>query len=265
MYSLQEDKSAKVIRISNLDHKNVMHLNLYENHFSYITKFKSFAKKYRCTNCGRLLTKACHLKQHMQKCNIEISEVYCGGKYRNRKNLFENLESVGINVPKEIRGNPYVVCYDFEALQVPIDDTLQGRKLHFEHVVATVSICSNVSDHTQPVHLRSYGDPQQLCDSFVEALVTIQTTKERVMTETFREHLTELEQSIENLSTDLGENQTTPEEVSKQSVQPGTKKKIVRAEQSRDSKRSFLDDDATAASDIDDNDDDEYRRTGRRG
>ena len=194
MYSLQEDKSAKVIRISNLDHKSVVHLNLYENHFSYITKFKSFAKKYKCMNCGRLLTKAFHLKRHMQICSIEISEVYCGGKYRNKNNLFESLESVGINVPKEVRGDPYVVCYDFETLQVPIDDTLHGRKLHFEHVAATVSICSNVSDHTQPVHLRSYDDPKQLCDNFVEALITIQAMKERIMTETFREHLKELEE-----------------------------------------------------------------------
>ena len=35
VYSLQEDKLAKTVRISNLDYKtkNVIHLNLYENHF----------------------------------------------------------------------------------------------------------------------------------------------------------------------------------------------------------------------------------------
>ena len=40
VYSLQEDKTAKSIRLSNLDYKqdDVMHLNLYENHFSYIKK-----------------------------------------------------------------------------------------------------------------------------------------------------------------------------------------------------------------------------------
>ena len=46
MYSLEEDKTATVVRISNLDHKSVPHLNKYENHFSYIKKFKSYAKKY---------------------------------------------------------------------------------------------------------------------------------------------------------------------------------------------------------------------------
>ena len=68
VYALQEDKSAKVIRISNLDYKqdNVMHLNLYENHFSYIKKgkFKSYAKKFQCQNCKRILSKACDLNRH---------------------------------------------------------------------------------------------------------------------------------------------------------------------------------------------------------
>ena len=42
VYSLQENKTAKVIRISDRDdiQEQVMHLNLYENHFSYINKFK---------------------------------------------------------------------------------------------------------------------------------------------------------------------------------------------------------------------------------
>ena len=49
VYSLHDDHTAQVRRISNLD-TNVMHLNLYENHFSYIAKFKSYAKKYQCPN-----------------------------------------------------------------------------------------------------------------------------------------------------------------------------------------------------------------------
>ena len=53
VYSLQEDLTAKVIRLSKLDH-DVMHLNLHENHFSYIKRFNSYAKKYTCTICGRI-------------------------------------------------------------------------------------------------------------------------------------------------------------------------------------------------------------------
>ena len=65
VYSLQEDKTAKIVRYSTLD-DNIMHLNLYENHFSYIKKFKSYAQKYTCSICGRILSKACNLKKHMK-------------------------------------------------------------------------------------------------------------------------------------------------------------------------------------------------------
>ena len=41
VYSLNEDKSAGVVRISEKSYEKVMHLNLYDSHFSYITKFKS--------------------------------------------------------------------------------------------------------------------------------------------------------------------------------------------------------------------------------
>ena len=53
IYSLQEDLSAKTIRLSKLDH-DIMHVNLYENYFLYIKKFRSYSKKYTCTICGRI-------------------------------------------------------------------------------------------------------------------------------------------------------------------------------------------------------------------
>ena len=77
VYSLQEDKMVKVIRISNLNYKeeDIMHLNLYEHHFSYIKegKFKSYAKKFQCPTCSRILNKACNL----QNCQIyPISNIF---------------------------------------------------------------------------------------------------------------------------------------------------------------------------------------------
>ena len=41
--------------------------------------------------------------------------------------------------------------YDFEALQVPIDEELQGRTLHFKHAPATLTISSNLHGHTDPI------------------------------------------------------------------------------------------------------------------
>ena len=75
--------------------------------------------------------------------------------------------------------------YDGEALQVPIDEELQGRTLHFKHVPATVSICSNIPGRTDPVHIRSHGSPQQLVDEFVSELLKMQARLEALLTQTY--------------------------------------------------------------------------------
>ena len=102
VYSLQEDKTAKSVRISNLDYKqdDVVHLNLYEDHFSYIKKgkFKSYAKKFTCPSCTRILRQSCNLKSHVKKCRSEVEEVFKGGKYRNKKTVFELLDTLDINI-----------------------------------------------------------------------------------------------------------------------------------------------------------------------
>ena len=197
IYSLQEDKTAKTISISTLNYKqdDVMHLNVYENHFSYIKKgkFRNYAKKFTCTNCTRILNDIHNLNRHVKKCRAEVQEVFKGGKYKNRKTVFELLDTLGINVPQSDRFDPYFAVYDFEALQVRIEEVLQGRKLKYKHVPATVSICSNVPNHTEPLHLRSNGDSQQLIDQFVIELLKIQATRETLLTEKYQPFLDALE------------------------------------------------------------------------
>ena len=105
---------------------------------------------------------------------------------------------------EEHRYEKYFTCYDFEALQVPLEDELLGRKLHFEHVAATVSICSNLTGHTEPIHHASKGDPQTLCDTFIESLLVQQVTKAALMSETFKPYIITLEQSIKEDETELG-------------------------------------------------------------
>ena len=96
VYALQEDKTAKTIRMSNFDYKqdDVMHLSLYENHFSFIKKgkFKSYAKKYTCLTCTRIFNGIKKLYPHIKKCLTEVEEMFQGGKYRNKKTVSEHLD-----------------------------------------------------------------------------------------------------------------------------------------------------------------------------
>ena len=116
VYSLCENKTARIIRYSKLSY-DVMHVNLYENHFSYIKKFCSYAMKYTCTICNRVLNQSTHLIRHAKECNIEQEEGYIGGKYRNKKHIFELLDTIGINVLDEYRFDSHIICYDFELLR----------------------------------------------------------------------------------------------------------------------------------------------------
>ena len=110
MYSLQESGHVTILCLSRLNNFNIMHLYLYEQHFSYMNKFKSFAKKYNCTICGRILNRSCNLKAHADVCNIETQEIYVGGKYNTKKNIFEVLEIIDINIPEEDRYDPFFWC-----------------------------------------------------------------------------------------------------------------------------------------------------------
>ena len=83
---------------------NLCHLNLYENHFLYIKKFKSYAKKYQCNDCKRFITNSRNLPRHKAKCKAdEVKETFVGRKYILPKKVFELCEELGIDVPEQDR------------------------------------------------------------------------------------------------------------------------------------------------------------------
>ena len=75
-----------------------------------------------------------------------------------------------------------------------------GRTLHFTHKPATVSICSSVPDHTEPYHIQSDGDPQELVDKFVLKLLEVQKSRVDLLTERYKTVLEELEEKETELS-----------------------------------------------------------------
>ncbi len=102
IYNLKENGDADILYLSRLDYRP-LHLNLYENHFSFIKDFKIYSKRYQCSQCERLLTQSCHLTSHAKICCTDIKEVFIGGKYKTNDTLFERLEKIGINIPEEDR------------------------------------------------------------------------------------------------------------------------------------------------------------------
>ena len=199
VYSLKENGDADILYLSRLNYRP-MHVNLYENHFSYINNFEQFATRYQCHDCDRTFNRTNNLKTHAKACCTEIEEIYVGGKFKTNDTIFERLYRVlGIDVPECDRYYKYLSVYDFEAIQVPDCGTVCGREMHYTHVPATFSICSNIPDHTQPRHVASDGDPQKLVDTMVEIQLEQQEAASAIMREKFQEILDQLDENVTGL------------------------------------------------------------------
>ena len=199
VYELKEDGSADVVYLSRLNYRP-MHLNLYESHFSYINNFMTYAQRFQCLQCKRTFNQTCNLNRHAKTCCTEIKEVYVGGKFKTNETIFERLHRVmGINVPEVDRYYKFVSVYDYEAIQVPDEETVRGREMHYVHVPATFSICSNIPGHTETKHVASDGDPQNLVDAMVEIQLEQQKTASAIMREKFQEILDTLDGKLEYL------------------------------------------------------------------
>ena len=105
-----------MIRLSAKEFENSCHLNLYDSHFSYISKFKSYAKKYQCSDCNRFISRSRYFARHKITCKAtEIKGAFVGGKYIVTKTVFEELEELEIKVPKQDLYDPFFSTFDFEA------------------------------------------------------------------------------------------------------------------------------------------------------
>ena len=166
IYSLQEDGSCEVVYLSRLSYSS-MYLNLYKTHFSFISKIDSYSKRYQCMMCESIFDRVDNLKRHTRVCCTDIKESYNGGKLKPPETIFDWLEKEGINVPKEDRFYKFVSVYDYEAIQIKSGYNLKGRDIKATHVPASFSLCSNIPNHTAPIHEVSDGNTQLLIDKVV--------------------------------------------------------------------------------------------------
>ncbi len=202
VYSLNEDGTCKVIRVSNVDYPPC-YLNLYDGHFSYIDNFKIYSKKYECSKCGCILNRDNNHRRHFRNCRTEVKEFYRAGKYKNRPTVFELLETLGIKVAEDKRYDGNFIVYDFEALLKKVNQNVLGRNHVQEHVPATVSMLSNLPNHDNPIHLVSDGNTQTFIDTFVTELLKLQQVHEECQNEKYADEIIELERLCMKAEADL--------------------------------------------------------------
>jgi hypothetical protein len=80
--------------------ENILNLNLYNNHLSYITDFQMYGKKYKCRNCDKLYGKLYEMTRHEKCCKEATTFQYPGGFYSTPPTIFDILLDLGYEVPE---------------------------------------------------------------------------------------------------------------------------------------------------------------------
>ena len=133
VYSLSEDKSCVSVYQSMRPSDDIgyidLYLNLFEHHFSLITDFEGYARKFACRFCQRAFDRAYNLKRHEPLCCNRVKYKLPGGIFSPPLTIFEELEqTIGVVVDPSLRYYPWFAVFDFESVLKPKTPTpLQPR------------------------------------------------------------------------------------------------------------------------------------------
>ena len=175
VYNLREE-SAQLVRRSLGKHDNIMYVNLYESHFSYIQDMKSYSHSYMCSKCENSLWKyPSLLKRHELTCEAGVRHVYNGGVYHPPPSVFERLDDEGVDVSDSLRFYPYRATFDFECFFTGDNLPANSDKLQWSarHVPLSVSVASNVPGYEPALCFVTDGDADKLVGCMITRLNTI--------------------------------------------------------------------------------------------
>ena len=146
IYSLSEDDQATVIYKSAGLYEDTLYLDKYLNHVSYINNFKFYANKFSCRKCKRFFKRSDLCNKHEPICDDSARLKYPGGFYSSKKNVFEQLADLGIDVAESDRYHKDFCVYDFESMLVPQNQPAGPlTTILSKHVPISVSVCSTIS------------------------------------------------------------------------------------------------------------------------
>ena len=146
IYSLDENDKATAIYKSAGLFEDTLYLDKYLNHVSYINNFKAYAKKFTCRKCKRFFERSDLCNKHEPICDDSARLKYPGGFYSSKKNVFEQLMDIGINVAESDRYHNDFCVYDFESMLVPQNQPAGSQStILSNHVPISVSVCSTIS------------------------------------------------------------------------------------------------------------------------
>ncbi|KAL5262624.1 hypothetical protein ACHWQZ_G008128 [Mnemiopsis leidyi] len=187
----QNENGATENVFRTLKEDNVMHIHLHKEHFSYIKNLKLFSHSFRCGKCNKLFPTLFRQRRHSATCEAATRDIYVGGAFEPNRTIFDKLEDFGIVIPSDLRFYPYRACFDIECALVRDTGVDNSARVEFsaKHLLASVSVCSNVPGHEQPTCLISTGCEKELVKRFIEVVTEISDISSGLMRERFSEYM----------------------------------------------------------------------------
>ncbi|CAB4020085.1 Zinc finger and SCAN domain-containing 22 [Paramuricea clavata] len=199
VYSIDESKHAVCIRRSVKDFPS-MHVNLHENHFSFIADFQNYSNCFVCSKCDKIFPKPYELCRHEKRCDINVKHKFPGKVYQLPKTVFQELEDMGFQFETTDTFFPYFATWDIESFQYDVRAESNARlQWKAEHVPASISVASNVPGYESAHCFVTDGDSKQLVSDFVEYVFEISDTSYRLLNEKFENVFSELDTMLTNL------------------------------------------------------------------
>ncbi|CAF3781358.1 unnamed protein product [Rotaria socialis] len=157
IYLLENDK-AVMERHSFQNYQLTLNLNVFteietgRHHFSFIKNIANITKVFQCTNCNSFLSEYKKLKSHAFVCNNGKAKViFEDGNYNPKPNIFEQLDTFGIQIPTDLRFYPYFIFYDFETWLNKTNST--NGKLQYTGTHELLSISLIGSEEESPIFI----------------------------------------------------------------------------------------------------------------
>ena len=138
--------NIKAVYHSVCDYEDSLNLNLFKNHFSYITKLEHYLKRFQCAKCFRFFPKLDPCKRHQKVCSLVNKTKLNCGFYALPSTIFQELENFGIGIPDCEKIYPFFIVYDFEAILEATQQKVSKNLIWtHKHKPISVSLCSNDS------------------------------------------------------------------------------------------------------------------------
>ena len=153
IFNMNPNGAVNLIFDSINENNDIMYLNIFDNHLSYITDFKNFIKMYECEKCSKMFKNEWNLKRHYGSCYERIKYIFSGAFHKNEQTIFEKFEHLDIFVPLNER------FYHKFSGSIKLDQNVT-EKLHWisRHKLLSMSIASNIEGYNNPnvllIHLK---------------------------------------------------------------------------------------------------------------